>query len=287
MAATYNNLYLDVRARLKRAGIEAAQLESREILCYASGKTREEFYRDLQLYASTELEEHVYSMVNRRLAGEPLAYLIGEWEFLGLTLDITPDVLIPRPDTEVLAERAIYHLQQMEKESPRVLDLCAGSGCIGLAIASRVPRARVILGEVSEKALQICKQNIRRCGLDHQVQQLAVNALEPPANHLGIFDLLVCNPPYIPTSEIQDLDNSVRDYEPVLALDGGLDGLNFYRYITAFWQPALRRGGTILFEVGIDQALAVKELLARTGFENIRSLEDTAGIPRVVEGTRT
>ena len=126
MATTYNNLYLDTRARLRKAGIDAAQLEARELLCYASDKSREQLYRDMSLYVSAELEE----LVQRRLAGEPVAYIVGEWEFYGLPLDISSDVLIPRSDTEVLAERAILRARSAG-EGGRVLDLCAGSGCVG------------------------------------------------------------------------------------------------------------------------------------------------------------
>lgn len=143
MATTYNNLYLDTRARLRKAGIDAAQLEARELLCYASDKSREQLYRDMSLYVSAELERRVEELVQRRLAGEPVAYIVGEWEFYGLPLDISSDVLIPRSDTEVLAERAILRARAAG-EGGRVLDLCAGSGCVGLAVAANVPACRVV-----------------------------------------------------------------------------------------------------------------------------------------------
>ena len=151
MAATYNNLYLDARKRLREAGVEGAQLEARELVCCAAGKSREQFYRDMALYASDPVEEKLAELLERRLAGEPVAYLIGEWEFYGLGLDITPDVLIPRMDTEVLAERAIL-LARAAGEGARVLDLCAGSGCVGLAVAANVPGCRGVLADVSEAA---------------------------------------------------------------------------------------------------------------------------------------
>ena len=138
MATTYNNLFLDTRARLKKAGIEAAQLEARELVCYAADKSREQLYRDMSLYVSAELEKRVDDLVRRRLAGEPVAYIIGEWEFYGLPLDISQEVLIPRTDTELLAERGIARAKEAG-EGARVLDLCAGSGCVGLAVAANVP----------------------------------------------------------------------------------------------------------------------------------------------------
>ena len=284
MATTYNNLYLDTRARLKKAGVEAAQLEAREILCFATGKTKEQLVRDMPLYASGDLEGQVEALVQRRLAGEPVAYIVGEWEFYGLSLDISSDVLIPRADTEVLAERGILKAKAAG-EGCRVLDLCAGSGCVGLAVAVHAPQCRVVLGELSEGALRVCKQNVRRNGLNARVTCLSVDAMAPPASALWDFDVLVCNPPYIPTGDIQGLDISVRDYEPLMALDGGEDGLDFYRFIAAKWKSAIRLGGSLIFEVGIGQSQDVEEILAQNGFEQIQTTADTQGIWRVVEGT--
>ena len=284
MATTYNNLFLDTRARLKKAGIDGAQLEARELLCYASDKSREQLYRDMTLYASQELEKRVEALVQRRLAGEPVAYIIGEWEFYGLPLNISPDVLIPRMDTEVLAERGILRTRAAG-EGARVLDLCAGSGCVGLAVAANAPQCRVVLGELSEGALRVCKQNVRRNELNARVTCLSVDAMQPPPSALWDFDVIVCNPPYIPTGDIPGLEVSVRDYEPHQALDGGPDGLDFYRFIAAKWKNAIRLGGTLLFEVGIGQAPHVEEILSRNGFEQIQTTADTQGIWRVVEGT--
>ena len=284
MATTYNNLFLDTRTRLRKAGVENAQLEAREIVCYAADKSREQLYRDMSLYVSAELEHRVDELVQRRLAGEPVAYIIGEWEFYGLPMDVSHDVLIPRMDTEVLAERGILKARE-SGEGARVLDLCAGSGCVGLAVAANAPQCRVVLGELSEGALRVCKQNVRRNELNARVTCLSVNAMEPPSSALWDFDVIVCNPPYIPTGEIEKLDVSVRDYEPHMALDGGEDGLDFYRFISAKWKSALRLGGTLIFEVGIGQAPAVEEILAQNGFEDIKTTADTQGIWRVVEGT--
>jgi len=284
MATTYNNLFLDTRARLKKAGIEAAQLEARELVCYAADKSREQLYRDMPLYVSAELEKRVDDLVRRRLAGEPVAYIIGEWEFYGLPLDISQEVLIPRSDTELLAERGIARAREAG-EGARVLDLCAGSGCVGLAVAANVPACRVVLGELSEGALRTCKQNVRRNQLNARVTCLSVDAMEAPGSALWDFDVIVCNPPYIPTGDIEGLDASVKDYEPHMALDGGADGLDFYRAIAAKWKSALRLGGALVFEVGIGQAPQVEEILAQNGYENIQTAQDTQGIWRVVEGT--
>ena len=143
----------------------------------------------------------------------------------------------------------------------------------------------MVLGELSEGALRVCKQNVRRNELNARVTCLSVNAMEPPSSALWDFDVIVCNPPYIPTGDIEKLDISVRDYEPHMALDGGEDGLDFYRFIAAKWKSALRLGGTLIFEVGIGQAPAVEDILAKNGFEDIKTTADTQGIWRVVEGT--
>ena len=283
MAITYNNLYLDIRQQLRKAGIEAATLEARELVCFGTGKSREDLARDGGLYASPELESQVRSLVDRHLAGEPVAYLIGEWEFYGLPLDISRDVLIPRPDTEVLAGQAIEYIQTLGE--CRVLDLCAGSGCIGLAVASRAPQARVVLGEYSDAALKICRQNIRRNGLTGRVVPMQADAREKPERALGEFQCIVSNPPYIPRADLEILDASVKDYEPHLALDGGEDGLDFYQTISGKWKEALAPGGRLYFEVGIGQADTVLRIMRAQGFGDIQIVKDLHDIPRVVFGT--
>lgn len=284
MATTYNNLYLDARRKLKGAGIPNPQLEAREIVCYVAGKTREEFFRDLPLYASDEMETRVLELTERRLEGEPVAYIIGEWEFYGLSLDVSREVLIPRMDTEVLAEEAIL-AARAAGEGCRVLDLCAGSGCVGLAVAANVPECKVVLADLSEGALRICRQNVRRCGMNSQVTCLSADAKLPPLPALWDFDVIACNPPYIPTLDILTLDPSVKNYEPHEALDGGEDGLDFYRAVASKWKGALRLGGRLIFEVGMGQSSDVEAILSENGFEDVHSVRDTQGILRVVSGT--
>ena len=283
MAITYNNLYLDIRQQIRKAGIEAATLEARGLVCFGTGQSREDLARDGGLYASPELESQVRSLVDRHLAGEPVAYLIGEWEFYGLPLDISRDVLIPRPDTEVLAGQAIEYIQTLGE--CRVLDLCAGSGCIGLAVASQAPQARVVLGEYSDAALKICRQNIRRNGLTGRVVPMQADAREKPERALGEFQCIVSNPPYIPRADLEPLDASVKDYEPHLALDGGEDGLDFYQTISGKWKEALAPGGRLYFEVGIGQADTVLRIMRAQGFGDIQIVKDLHDIPRVVFGT--
>lgn len=183
---TYNNLYMEIRAELKAAGVDMATLEARELTCFATGKSREELVRDGALYASPDLERRARELLARRLAGEPVAYLVGEWEFFGLGLDVSPAVLIPRTDTEALAAQAIEFCKTLAE--CRVLDLCAGSGCVGLAIGNRVLQARVVLGEVSEEALKICRQNVRRCGLSGRAACIQTDARKKPSPPWGSFN---------------------------------------------------------------------------------------------------
>ncbi len=284
MATTYNNLYLDIRNRLRKAGCAGASLEARELVCCGSGKTKEEFFRDAPLYVAPETEKAILALVERHLNGEPVAYLIGEWEFYGLPLDVSEAVLIPRPDTEVLASQAIEFVQT--QGACRVLDLCAGSGCIGLAIAANAPECRVLLGEISEPALRICRQNIRRNILTAQVTVMKMDALQPPPRAIGDFQCIVSNPPYIPRADMETLDTSVKDFEPYLALCGGEDGFDFYTAIIRCWKEALTIGGRMYFEVGIGQADTVLRMMRTEGFGDLQIVPDLQGIPRVVYGTR-
>lgn len=283
MATTYNNLYMDIRQELHRSGIDAATLEARELVAFAAGKTRQELLRDSRLYVPQDVEERARALMRRHLAGEPLAYLIGEWSFCGMDLDVNESVLIPRTDTEVLAEQVIGFVKTLDE--PRVLDLCAGSGCVGLAVAKFCPGSHVVLGELMEDALRVCRQNIRRCGLTAQVMPWQVNALDGPPPRFGEFDCIVSNPPYIPDGDIAGLDVSVRDYEPMTALKGGDDGLDFYRAISDKWRTTLHPGSRLYFEVGIGQADDVLRIMRAHGFGDIEVVPDTAGIPRVVYGT--
>jgi len=284
MPKTYNELYIETRRTLKDAGVEAAGMEARLIVSQAAGKTVSELMRDLTLYAGTELPDAVRDMTRRRLEGEPVAYITGGWEFYGIPLEITPDVLIPRPDTEVLVTAAI-DLFEGRNGRPRILDLCAGSGCIGCALAVNMPGARVILVDKDRKALAVCRKNVQKNRLDTRVMCIEADATQKPPMLLGKFDLITCNAPYIPTAEIPTLDSSVKDYEPWQALDGGEDGLDIIRPVIALWKSVLRDNGTIMLEIGEGQAEAVGKLLTQAGFTGIRTIKDAGGTDRILAGT--
>ena len=269
-----------VQDALQAAGCPDADYDARELLRIAAGKDPRLLFDPLTRPQAECLAE----LAAQRMQRVPLQYLAGEWDFLGLTFKVGPGVLCPRADSEVVCETAIELLQQMAKPEPRVLDLCAGSGCIGLALAKNAPESHVVLGELDEGALRICRQNIRRNDLTGRVVSLQLDAREKPPAHLGEFDCIVSNPPYIPDGDIAELDASVRDYEPHLALRGGADGLDFYRAIAGHWTAALRVGGRLLFEVGIGQADEVLRIMRSVGFGDLEITPDLNGIPRVVEG---
>ena len=283
---TYNDIFLATRRQLRAAGIKAHDLEARLIVANASGKTREELLRSSRLFVSdSSVTRSVGEMLKRRLGGEPVAYIVGEWEFLGMPIIVNEAVLIPRIDTEVLAGEVIKLVRQRGGQL-RVLDLCTGSGCIGLAIASSVPSCRIVLADNSEKALAVCRMNMVRNSLSRNVTAIEVDVLETPPALLGSFDIIVSNPPYIPTGELKDLDASVREYEPVHALDGGPDGLYFFRAITTNWSTLLKPGGVLAFECGLGQSGSVQELMEDSGYTGIKVHLDTLGIERVVIGKK-
>ena len=280
MAITYNDLFLDIRRELKQGGVIDTTLEARELTCFGVNKTREELTRDGRLYAPPELERRVRELTARHLAGEPVAYLIGEWEFYGLPLDISKEVLIPRPDTEVLVDQALPYVQSLG--NCRVLDLCAGSGCIGLSAALAVPQAQVTLVDCSEQALAVARRNAALYGLSQpRVTITAGDALRPNSIH-DIFTIIVSNPPYITAQEMTALDRSVDAYEPHLALYGGADGLDFYRAMAQRPAFSLASGGLLFAECGWKQGEQAAQLFRQAGWKNVHLREDLAGIPRII-----
>lgn len=254
---------------------------ARNLLCYVSGKSHESVIADRDKYASEAVSEELDKLVQRILQEEPLAYVLGEWSFYGMNLHVNPSVLIPRDDTCAVTALAIKKALFLE-QSPRILDLCTGSGCIGLAIASRVKDARVTLADISKDALSVARKNAMRLKLSGRVSCYQADALQPAPGFLGKFDMIVSNPPYITSAEMEQLPKSVRDYEPHLALHGGADGLLFYRQIIKNYCDALKPGGFLCFEFGMDQGDDVCSLLEANGFTVVERVNDFNGIERAV-----
>lgn len=272
-----------MRNKLRESGVEAYGLEARTLLAAAAGKTTEQLLRDMYLYTSSEIETRTEEMLERRLKGEPLAYIAGSWEFYGLPFTVTPDVLIPRIDTEVLVACVVRAIRAFGMKG-RVLDLCCGSGCIACAVASELPAARVVAADISLPALDIARKNIKDNKLASRIITIHADAKTWPPMSIGSFDVIASNPPYIASDEILTLDSSVRDHEPLGALDGGTDGLDFYRAIIKHWTITLRPNGMMMFEVGEGQADAVKKMLLGAGYVAVQTVKDTLGVERVVIG---
>lgn len=281
MVKKYADLYLDARCALLPKEGQFASNIARELVCAASGKSPERMIADRELYASEEVCELTESFVARYLKGEPMPYILGQWDFYDMTLMVNPDVLIPRDDTTVVTELAIKKALFLN-ENPRILDLCTGTGCIGLAIAKRVKDARVTLADISAGALRVARRNVQNQKLAARVSCIPLDVKQPAQDFLGKFDLIVSNPPYITSAEMETLDPSVRDFEPHLALDGGEDGLDFYRAILENFTPVLNDGGYLCFEFGMGQENAVCELLRKAGYEIIELRKDSAEITRAV-----
>ena len=274
MVKKYGDLYLDARrALLAQEDVQMAGMMARQLLCHVSGKSPDVILNERDVYASEEVCRGMEKGLKRLLQGEPLAYVLGEWEFYGLPLKVTPHVLIPRDDTCAVTEMAIKKALFMEQD-PRILDLCCGTGCIGLAIASRVKDARVTLADISPEALAVAKENTALNHLSGRVRCVAADALKPAFPFLGKFDMIVSNPPYITSAEMLELDSSVKEYEPHLALHGGEDGLDFYRAIAENFAPALKPGGCLCFEFGMGQGDAVCQILTENGYTILERTRD-------------
>ena len=274
MVKQYGELYQDTRrALLAQENVQDAGVLARMLICHVSGKSQAQFLADRDLYASEKVVKEVDAGLRRLLAGEPIAYILGQWEFYGLPLKVTPDVLIPRDDTCAVAELAIRQALFLEQD-PRILDLCCGSGCIGLAVAKRVKDAKVTLADISHEALAVAKENTALNKLSGRVRCVRADALQPAFPFLGKYDMIVSNPPYVTGAEMEVLPPSVRDYEPHLALYGGEDGLDFYRSIAKNFAPALRPGGYLCLEFGMGQGDDVCRILEENGYTILERTRD-------------
>lgn len=274
MVKKYADLYLETRrALMTQEDAHTAGLMARNLIALYSGRSQEYILGNRDMYASEETCDKVESAARRLLKGEPLAYVLGEWEFYGLPLYVNESVLIPRDDTVAVASLAINQAIFLPSD-PRVLDLCTGSGCIGLAIASRIKDARVTLADVSKDALAVAKKNIARHKLSGRVSCVQADALSPAPAFLGKFDMIVSNPPYITGPDMAELDDSVKLYEPHLALFGGRDGLDFYRSIAVNFSAALKSGGFLCLEFGDDQGDDVCRILEDNGYTILERSRD-------------
>ena len=282
MVITVADLYRQTRqAILQTEDADTATFYARNLLCHVTGMPVEKLLADGNKYVDDAACHALEAAVQRIRSGEPLAYVLGQWEFYGMELQVDANVLIPRDDTCVVTELAISQALFLGN-NPRILDLCTGSGCIGLAVAKRVPDAKVTLADISKAALTVAKANIMAHKLSGRVACCQTDALGQPAAFLGKFDMIVSNPPYITSAEMEQLPSSVKDFEPHLALHGGDDGLIFYRNIADQYRKALKPGGYLCFEFGKGQGDDVCRILADNGFTVLERKKDFNCIERAV-----
>ena len=266
-----------------KAGIEDAAIDARLLLCAAAGFDHVALIRDPDLPIEEEAAELALAMAQRRLAREPVSRILGERSFWSFDLLVTPAVLDPRPDTETVVDGALEVLGERQGEALSVLDLGTGSGAILCALLDVFPQARGLGVDLSKEACAVARENIARCELNQrgQVRQGSWDAGLP-----GPYDLVVSNPPYIETAALAGLDPEVRLHDPMLALDGGPDGLTAYRDIAALLPALVAPGGYAILEVGQGQAPAVMGLLTARGFAGVRAKCDLAGVERAVIGQK-
>ena len=271
----YTEAFLLGMQKLKEAQLEEAQLDARLLLEEICGTDHNTLLCHGDREVSEKEEEQYRKTIEQRAQHVPLQHILGYQDFMGLRFQVNEHVLIPRQDTEILVEEAMRYLH----DGMRILDLCTGSGCILLSLLHYSNDCEGVGVDISQEALQVAAQNAELLGI--KADFLKSDLYEKVT---GKFDLLVSNPPYIERKVIPTLMEEVREYDPYIALDGGEDGLDFYRRIIGGAQDCLKRGGQILMEIGSGQAQAVSELLREAGFKEIDVCRDFAGLDRVVSG---
>jgi release factor glutamine methyltransferase len=273
---------------LLHTGVDSPLTDAELIVAHCLGINRMNLFRD-----DPEIGEDAIALIEaslrRRAQREPLQYILGYTEFCGLIIRVGPGVLIPRPETELLVEEAIKEMRALRTQNSklRILDLCTGSGCIALALAKEFPDATIYGTDTSETAIHFAEDNAR-LNTVHNAAFLQGSFFEPIHRNLGnqkaeaSFDLIISNPPYIRTIDIKTLEPEIKDWEPAVALNGGENGLSYYRSIIPEAKKYLKREGSLMFEIGIDQADAVKEIARTSGYVHNAVRKDYAGIERII-----
>ena len=277
-----------VRQFLTDKEIDSPRLSAELLLSYVLGLKRIELYTQYNKVVEKPELDKLRELVSRAGQHEPIAYLVGKTEFYSMELNVTPDCMIPRPETELLVQRAIEFLRT--RNGPQyVCDLCTGSGCIAVAIAKNFPNAKIIATDICDTALAVAATNVEKHNLQDKITLLSGDLFDPiiPQLDVGKFDLIVCNPPYVSSGEYEKLDKNVRDYEPRLALFAGDDGLDIYRRIIEKVDSFLKPDAALILEIGYAQGHAITELLKQTGvFAGIKIERDFHNNDRVVTASK-
>ena len=268
---------------MNNADIDNSAFEAKQIVLKAMNFSGTDFLLHRDDAVNEENVAKIHNMCNDRISGIPIQYVLGEWDFMGYTFHVGEGVLIPRPETEILCQYVIDKVK--DKPESVVIDLCSGSGCIGISVALNVESARVILVEKSDEALYYLKQNAEKFNLDNvTVLKGDIFDTDSLLSSLPEADVIVSNPPYIKSDEIPSLQSEVLK-EPEMALDGGKDGLDFYRCICKEWTRLLKQNGETVLECGENQAQDIGELFKNESF-NYKIIKDYNGIDRIVIGGR-
>ena len=266
-------LLADGAKMLAQAGIDEAELDARYILEYITGLNSAQYFINSEDIIEKDKAEEFFRLIERRSKRIPLSYVIGTRDFFGLTFKVDENVLIPEQETELLVEEVIKH-----SEGKSVLDMCTGSGCIAISIALFGKPSKVAASDISEKALEVARENAKSIKAG-EISFIQGDMFE---NVTDKFDIIVSNPPYIETGEIDELMPEVRDYIPRLALDGDIDGLKFYRIISKEAVKKLNKNGRIFYEIGYNQSRAVASILLENGFTDVKIMKDYSGLDRIV-----
>lgn len=285
---TYKELLEEGYQILNSAGIEEARLDAWLLLEFAADIKRAWYYAHMDETVETAVAEQYRQLCEKRAQHIPLQHLTGQAYFMGYEFYVDDRVLVPRQDTETLVEEAISHLRELP--APKILDMCTGSGCILLSLLMELPQASGTGADVSADALEVAKENTRRLGLEKRAELIqsdlfSADYFEKNSRKKCMeYDMLISNPPYIRTADIDGLMDEVRLHDPRLALDGKADGLYFYEKITEQAGKYLKPGGWLIYEIGCDQGKDVAEIMKKKGFIQIEVKKDLAGLDRIVEG---
>ncbi|HZK34444.1 MAG TPA: peptide chain release factor N(5)-glutamine methyltransferase [Bacillota bacterium] len=271
---------LEGKRLLQAKRVESARLESDLLMCHCLGCDRHHLYLSPIEELTADTLEDYKGLLERRLGGEPIQYIIGNRDFMGLNFDVDRNVLIPRWETEILVE---FITKEPSKGPINLLDLGTGSGAIGVSLAFYLPKSKVIAVDISDRALEVAKANASKHVVSDRIELIAgdmFSALEDDL-HLNYFDIIVSNPPYIKSQEIGNLMREVKEHEPKTALDGGPDGLHFYRIIADVAHDYLKPAGMVAVEMGHGQSAQVQDIFSKTGkYCNVHILKDLSGIDR-------
>jgi release factor glutamine methyltransferase len=273
-------LYNQGREAIRQSGIENPELEASVLLAKAFNIEARDIYAHPERQLGPEEVEEFNRLLERRIRREPMAYILGEKEFYSRSFSVTPDVLIPRPETEILVEEALKILENFT--SPWIIDVGTGSGCIAVTLGCERRDARIFATDISYEALLIARKNSERHGVSQGVSFVRSDLLSCFKDKS--FDLVVSNPPYVKGSDYVSLDRDIRDYEPEISLLGGEEGIDYIKGIIFQSKRALKKGGWCIIEVGVDQSGRVTEMFEEAGFKDISLTRDLSGVERVIKG---